>query len=80
MISPRIFPVSSVLVLILSGAAIALAQATTSLNGRVTDRTGAVIAGAAVRLTLTSTGADRENSPQIIQASVLRSRPASTRL
>ena len=39
-----------------------LAQATTSLNGRVTDRSGAVIPNANVRLTLPSTGAVRENT------------------
>ena len=61
-ISTRILPALSILILVLSGSGIALAQATTSLNGRVTDRTGAVIAGAAVRLTLTSTGAVRENT------------------
>ncbi len=38
-----------------------MAQATTSLNGRVTDRTGAVIPGASVKLTLQATGAAREN-------------------
>jgi hypothetical protein len=62
MINLRILPSLSILALILSGGAMALAQATTSLNGRVTDRTGAVIAGAAVRLTLNSTGAVRENT------------------
>jgi hypothetical protein len=36
-----------------------LAQASTSLNGRVTDCSGAVIPGATVRLTLESTGAVR---------------------
>ena len=39
-----------------------MSQATTSLNGRVTDRTGAVIPGASVKLTLQSTGAARENT------------------
>jgi hypothetical protein len=37
-----------------------LAQATTSLNGRVTDRSGAVIPGASVKLTLPATGVARE--------------------
>lgn len=37
-------------------------QASTSLNGRVTDHSGAVIAGAHVTLTLQSTGAVRENA------------------
>jgi hypothetical protein len=64
-ISTRILPALSILALVLSGGAIALAQATTSLNGRITDRTDAVIAGAAVRLTLTSTGAVRENTTDV---------------
>ncbi|HEY1985824.1 MAG TPA: carboxypeptidase-like regulatory domain-containing protein [Terracidiphilus sp.] len=37
------------------------AQASTSLNGRVTDHSGAVIAGATVKLTLEATGAVRES-------------------
>ncbi|HEX4311177.1 MAG TPA: carboxypeptidase-like regulatory domain-containing protein [Acidobacteriaceae bacterium] len=40
----------------------ALAQATTSVNGRVTDSSGAVIPGAKVTLTLQSTGAVREDT------------------
>jgi hypothetical protein len=36
-----------------------LAQATTSLGGRVTDKTGAVVPGATVTLTLTTTNAER---------------------
>jgi hypothetical protein len=37
----------------------AFAQATTSLSGHVTDKSGAVVPGPAVKLTLTSTGATR---------------------
>ena len=39
-----------------------LAQATTSLGGRVTDSSGAIIPGATVKLTLTTTGATRINT------------------
>ncbi len=39
-----------------------LAQATTSLGGRVIDSSGAIIPGAAVKLTLTTTGATRTNT------------------
>jgi hypothetical protein len=39
-----------------------LAQATTSLGGRVTDSSGAIIPGAAVKLALTTTGATRTNT------------------
>ncbi|HEY2472295.1 MAG TPA: carboxypeptidase-like regulatory domain-containing protein [Terracidiphilus sp.] len=42
--------------------ALLLAQATTSLNGRVTDGSGAVIPGASLKLTLASTGAVREGT------------------
>src|ERR1700748_3126233 len=38
-----------------------LAQATTSLGGRVTDASGAVIPGASVKLTLVTTGVSRLN-------------------
>ncbi len=37
----------------------AFAQATTSLSGRVTDKSGAVVPGAAITLTLTTTGSAR---------------------
>jgi hypothetical protein len=40
----------------------ALAQATTSLSGRVTDKSGAIIPGATVKLTLVATSALRENT------------------
>ena len=39
-----------------------LAQATTSLGGRVTDASGAVIPGASVKLTLVTTGVSRVNT------------------
>jgi len=39
----------------------AYSQATTSLSGRVTDRSGAIIPGAKVRLSLITTSAAREN-------------------
>ncbi|MGC2163112.1 MAG: carboxypeptidase-like regulatory domain-containing protein [Silvibacterium sp.] len=38
------------------------AQATTSLGGRVTDTSGAIVPGASVKLTLTTTGATRTNT------------------
>jgi hypothetical protein len=50
------------LTLLSSAACLARAQATTSLNGHVTDASGAVIRGATVRLTLQTTGAMRENT------------------
>ena len=56
----RAMQVLSLLALLLACTAAGRAQATTSLNGRVTDRTGAVIPGASVRLTLPATGAIRE--------------------
>lgn len=40
----------------------ARAQATTSLGGRVTDKSGAIIPGAKVKLVLVSTSATRENT------------------
>jgi len=58
----RVLQTLFVLALILGCTTAAVAQATTSLNGRVTDRTGAVIPGASVKLTLQSTGAVRENT------------------
>ena len=48
------------LFLVASASTLLFAQDTTSLNGRVTDSTGAVIAGASVKVTLLSTGAVRE--------------------
>ena len=45
-----------------AGSSLLLAQASTSLNGRVTDSSGAVIPGATVTLTLQSTGAVREST------------------
>lgn len=47
---------------LLTGSSLLNAQATTSLNGRVTDRSGAVIPNASVKLTLQSTGAVRDNT------------------
>ncbi len=48
-------------VLYLQFAHQACAQATTSLGGRVTDSSGAIIPGAALKLVLVSTGATRTN-------------------
>jgi protocatechuate 3,4-dioxygenase beta subunit len=39
----------------------AFPQATTSLSGRVTDKSGAVLPGASVQLTLIATSATRDN-------------------
>lgn len=50
----------SVILFLLGGVRFVSAQASTSLNGRVTDRTGAVIPGASLKLTLEATGAVRE--------------------
>ena len=58
----RILQALSILALFLACSTAAMAQATTSLNGRVTDPTGAVIPGASVRLTLPATGAVRANT------------------
>jgi len=58
----RAFPALFCLLLFLACSTILLAQATTSLNGRVTDRSGAVIPAAQVKLTLQSTGAVREGT------------------
>lgn len=58
----RVVRAFSLTIFLLAFTASLFGQATTSLNGRVTDRTGAVIPGASVRLTLQSTGAVRENS------------------
>lgn len=49
----------SLVLFLLSGTGILLAQATTSLNGHVTDRSGAVIPDASLKLTLQTTGAIR---------------------
>jgi hypothetical protein len=49
------------LLLLISCSTLSKAQDTTSLNGRVTDKSGAVIAGAKITLTSESTGAVREN-------------------
>ena len=43
----------------LIGSSVLSSQATTSLNGRVTDKSGAVIPDASLKLTLLSTGAER---------------------
>ena len=48
------------ILLLSSSAGTLLAQATTSLNGRVTDSSGAAIAGANVKLTSMATGTARE--------------------
>jgi hypothetical protein len=40
---------------------IAFSQSTTSLSGRVTDKSGAILPGASVRLTLIATSATRDN-------------------
>jgi hypothetical protein len=59
----KAFPFFSILALFFVSYPVALlAQATTSLNGRVTDRSGAVIAGASAKLTSEATGAERENT------------------
>jgi hypothetical protein len=59
----KVFRASLFLFLLLAfGSSLALAQATTSLNGRVTDSSGAVVPGAKVTLTLDSTGASREDT------------------
>ena len=47
---------------LLGGSKLLTAQASTSLNGRVTDSSGAVIPGATVKLTLQATGAIRQNT------------------
>jgi hypothetical protein len=49
-------------VLLLTMPRVLLAQATTSLGGRVTDASGAVIPGASVKLTLLTTGVSRSNT------------------
>jgi hypothetical protein len=51
--------------LIVAASSMVLGQATTSLNGRVTDSSGAVIPGAKVTLTLQSTGEVRSNTTSI---------------
>jgi hypothetical protein len=59
----KAFPLFSILALWFVSSPVALlAQATTSLNGRVTDRSGAVIAGASAKLTSEATGAERDNT------------------
>ncbi|GGH08490.1 TonB-dependent receptor [Silvibacterium dinghuense] len=49
-------------VFLLTACRYAMAQATTSLGGRVTDSSGAIIPGATVKLTLESTSATRVNT------------------
>ncbi|MGB6688877.1 MAG: carboxypeptidase regulatory-like domain-containing protein [Terracidiphilus sp.] len=61
MIRFRTFPAILLSTLMLSsGAGTLLAQATTSLNGRITDSSGAAIPGANVKLTSAATGSARE--------------------
>lgn len=60
--SRAILPVLVLSLLLPFAPSLLRAQATTSLNGQVTDRTGAVVAGATVELTLQSTGAVRQNT------------------
>ncbi len=62
MLRSRVFPALSLLFFCLLSSVASPGQATTSLNGRVTDRTGAVIPGASARLTLQATGATREGT------------------
>ncbi|HZZ37914.1 MAG TPA: carboxypeptidase-like regulatory domain-containing protein [Acidobacteriaceae bacterium] len=60
---PRILRPLFVLCLLISAApGLLLAQATTSLNGRVTDSSGAVVPNATVKLTLEATGAVRQGT------------------
>ena len=49
-------------VFLLAGCSLLLAQATTSLGGRVTDSSGAAIPNASVTLTLTTTGVSRTDT------------------
>ena len=58
----RAFQALIVVLSFFAATTLSMAQATTSLNGRVTDRSGAVIAGASVKLTLQATAAVRENT------------------
>jgi len=63
MIRFRAFPILVLCVFLsLTGSQLLPAQATTSLGGRVTDSSGAIIPGATVKLTLTTTGATRTNT------------------
>jgi hypothetical protein len=55
--SLRLFVLCSFL--LLDGYSLGHAQATTSLGGRVTDASGAIVPGASIKLTLTATGATR---------------------
>ncbi|HUN86251.1 MAG TPA: carboxypeptidase-like regulatory domain-containing protein [Terracidiphilus sp.] len=57
----RVFAALLLVLSLLAGSKILDAQASTSLNGRVLDSSGAVIPGATVKLTLQSTGATRQN-------------------
>jgi hypothetical protein len=62
-IRSRVFRAFFTLSLLVGSAPTLLfAQDTTSLNGRVTDSSGAVISGASVKVTLLSTGAVREKA------------------
>lgn len=56
--SSRVFEIMAVILMLLTASA-ALSQATTSLSGQVSDVTGAIIPGASVTVTSTSTGAMR---------------------
>jgi hypothetical protein len=49
------------LLLLVCASISAFSQSTTSLGGRVTDKSGAIIPGASVRLTLIATSATRDN-------------------
>ena len=56
----RAFPSLCIVAFLLLSPILLIAQATTSVNGRVTDNSGAVIPNASLKLTLQSTGAVRE--------------------
>lgn len=58
----RVFANLCLILSLLLSPTLLSAQATTSVNGRVTDASGAVIPGASLKLTLQSTGAVREGT------------------
>ena len=62
MIRSRVLQALCLAALFVACSIAAMGQATTSLNGRVTDKTGAVIVSASVRLTMPSIGAVRETA------------------